>query len=440
MLKKINFMFLILMLLATACSGGQATESSSSGSTAKIDADGHITIEFWYALGGDTGKVVEEMVKQFNESQSEITVNATYQGDYASAMAKVWSAVSAGGLPSVAQIGGAPLLGSTGAVAPITEFLNGSDGIDQNAIRQVFWDYNSAGGVLWTMPFNLSIPVMYYNRDLFTAAGLDPTQPPQTWDELIEMAGKLTVDTNNNGEIDQWGVNTSTDTHYYLSAMFLSNGVQIVSDDESEVLYNNAEAVEMLTLWGNLVNEYKVMPPNQHEEAKSDFLAGKLGILMASSSNVPSMEANASFEVGVAQMPAVNDKPRVFPVGGASLLIFKDESPEIQNAAWTFVKFMTSKESSIYLSTHTGYLPIYTDAAEWPEFVSYIQEHPNRGAPIEGLNNAVAIPEFPALGTSDSSLRRAVASVELNSATPQEALAEAKRAVDATIKEQGTNE
>ncbi len=440
MLRKITVLVVILVMLATACSGAKTDETSGSGSTAKIDADGHITLEFWYALSGDNGKVVEELVKQFNQSQAKVTVNATYQGDYASAMAKVWAAVSAGGLPSMAQIGGAPLMGSTNAIVPITEFLGGSDGIDKSTIRPVFWDYNTAGGVLWSMPFNQSIPVLYYNRDLFTAAGLDPDQPPQTWDELIEMSGKLTLDTNGNGEIDQWAINASDDTHYYLSAMFLSNGVQIVNAEETEVLYNSPEAVEMLTMWGDMVNKYKIMPPNQHEEAKSDFLAGKLAMLMASSSNIPSMEANAAFKVGVAQMPAVAGKERVVPVGGASLLIFKDANTEIQNAAWAFVKFMTSKDSSIYLSTHTGYLPIYAGAFEWPELASYIQEHPNRGAPIEGLNAAVAIPEFPALGTSDSSLRRAVQAVELGSATPQNALNEAKRAVDATIKEQGTNQ
>lgn len=440
MIRKINLLAIILLICITACGGSQSTSTSGSGSTAKIDANGHITLEFWYALSGDNGKVVEELVKQFNESQSKITVNATYQGDYASAMAKVWAAVSTGGLPSVAQIGGAPLMGSTNAVVPISEFIDGSNGIDKSAIRQVFWDYNTAGGVLWSMPFNQSIPVLYYNRDLFTAAGLDPDKPPQTWADVIEMGAKLTLDTNANGEIDQWAINSADDTHYYLSAMFLSNGVQIVNAEETEVLYNSPEAVEMLTLWGDMVNTYKIMPPNQHEEAKSDFLAGKLAMLMASSSNIPSMEANAPFKVGVTQMPAVAGKERVVPVGGGSLLIFKDANAEIQDAAWTFVKFMTSKESSIYLSTHTGYLPIYTEAFEWPELASYIKEHPNRGAAIEGLDNAVAIPEFPALGTSDASLRKAVQAVELGSATPQDALNEAKRTVDATIKEQGANQ
>jgi sn-glycerol 3-phosphate transport system substrate-binding protein len=335
----------------------------------------------------------------------------------------------------VAQIGAAPLLGSTGAIVPIGEFLEGPDGIDKTLIPAVFWDYNTAGGKLWSMPFNHSVPVLYYNRDLFSAAGLE--NPPETWDELVQTAQKLTLDTDQNGQIDQWGLNVADDTHWYLSTMFLENGAQIVNPAETEVLYNSPEAVEMLTMWGDFVHTHRIMPANQHSEAKGDFLAGKLGMLLSSSSGIPSMEEDASFKVGVAMLPAVAGRERALPVGGASLVIFKDPNLEIQKAAWAFVKFMTSKDSSLYLTTHTGYLPIYAAAADWPELVPYLQEHPNQVVPLESLKYATAIPEFSALGTSDSELRKAVETVELKAATPQEALDQAKKAVDKAITEQG---
>lgn len=431
---------LIIALLAVGfvgCASGspEAEEPETSGS-GSVDADGHVTIDFWYSLGGDSGKVVEDLVKKFNESQSEITVNATYQGNYGAIMAKVWGAISAGSTPNVAQLGAAPLLGETGTIAAVADYLSGENGMDGSLIKEVFWQYNTAKGTIWTMPFNNSVPVMYYNKDLFAAAGLDPEKPPKTWDEVIEYGKQLTKDTDSNGEIDQWAFNTNDDTHWYLSAMFLENGAQIVDEAETQVLYNSPEAVEMLTLWSDMITTHKIMPVNQHSEARGDFLAGKLGMLVDSSSGILSTERDAPFEVGVAVIPTVAGKDPVAPVGGASLVIFKHEQEAIQNASWEFVKFMASEESALYVAMNTGYLPTYNSARENPEFIKYMEEHPNLNATVLSLDYAYSIPEFSALGTSDTELRKAVQTVELGKASPQDALNAAKLAVDKFIKEQ----
>ena len=395
-----------------------------------------VELDFWYALGGNSGDVVVELVEQFNESHPNIHVTPTYQGSYAQIIAKMWNAIYAEqSLPQVSHVAAAPLLGATGAIIPITDFTDGPEGIDRSLIFDAFWEYNSTGGQIWTMPFNNSVPILYYNRDLFVAAGLDPDQPPTTWDEVIEYGKMLTRDTDGNGEIDQWGFNVHSDTHWYLSSMFLENGVQIINDEQTEVLYNTPEAVEMLQLWDDMVNLHMIMPPGQHQEAKGDFLAGKSGMLIRSSANIPSTIEEATFDVGVATLPTVAGRDPVAPIGGASLAISKNDDPAVVAASWEFVKFMTSKESSLYLSTHTGYLPIYQDALEWPELQAYLEEHPEQRVAIEELQYAYAIPVFGALGTSDGALRRAVEAVELGAATPAEALDEAKTVVDRNIAE-----
>lgn len=433
-MKKLFYIVMIFpFLLMTGCGSSEQSQTLKESSAGNVDESGHVTIEFWYSLGGNSGEVVEDLVTKFNQSQNEVTVNPTYQGNYAATMAKLWSSMSAGDVPMVAHVGGAPLLGDTGAILPITDFLDGSDGIDRQQVIEAFWDYNSAGGKVWSMPFNQSLPVLYYNQDLFTKAGLDPQQPPQTWEELIPIAQKLTLDTDGNGEIDQWGINTHSDTHWYLSTMFLSNGAEIINTDETEVLYTSPEAIEMLTLWGDLVNKYKVMPPNQHDEAKGDFLAGKLGMLISSSSNIPSMKTDAGFKVGVAMMPRVGDKDLKVPLGGAGLMIFKVDNEKLVSAAWKFVKFMTSKESMVYLSTQTGYLPIYSGALEWEEMTGFLAENPDQKVAIEQLQYAVSIPVFSALGTSDTELRKAIEEVELGANTPIDALEKAKAMVDQSI-------
>lgn len=432
-MKKGRWITLILLaaILLSSCKGGKP----QAGSGGTVDASGHVTLDFWYALGSEAGTAIETMVSNFNASQSKITVVATYQGDYTTAMAKIYSAIAGNTVPSVVHIGGAPLLGSSGSIIPISDFTDDDSSFDLGKIRPAFLEYNEAGGVLWSMPFNNSVPVLYYNKTLFTKAGLDPEKPPQNLDELLTAAQVLTSAPDASGIPSQWGLNTRNDTHWFLSTLIMENGGKIVTADESQMLYNSPEAVAMLQVWGDWVNKYKIMPPNQHEEATTDFLAGKVAMLLGSTSVVNSIQSQASFPVGTAMFPSVGDNRKV-PLGGGSLAIFKNSDSRISAAAWEFVKFMISPENSIFLTTQTGYIPIYADALDWPEIQSLIAKDPIRKAAIDSLPYAVSIPVFSALGNSDLALRNAVQKVELGAASPQEALDDAKASVDSAIKTQ----
>jgi sn-glycerol 3-phosphate transport system substrate-binding protein len=434
--------FLITVIVLSACGGktpvsptpgsSSPNTGSSSPSAATPPAADQITLDFWYALSGGSGDAVKELVNRFNASQTGINVVAVYQGSYAEAIAKIDAAIAGNTVPNVVQVGAAPLLGSSEAILPITDFTQTDTSFQLDQIIPAFLDYNTAGGTLWSMPFNNSMPVLYYNKDLFTAAGLDPEAPPQNLDELLADAQKLTLDPDHTGTPSQWGLNFRDDTQWYLSSLFLENGGQIVSPDENQVLYNSPEAVAMLQLWGDWVTKYKVMPVNQHSEAQSDFLSGKLGMFIGSSALVTSLKAGASFNLGVAMFPAVGSS-RVDPVGGGSLAIFSNKDARLVQASWEFVKYMVSKDSQIYLATQTGYLPIYKDAINWPEIQSLITTDPARKAAIQELQYAFAIPEFSALGDSDAALRKAVQQIELGASTPQKALDDAVTSVNQAI-------
>ncbi len=264
-----------------------------------------------------------------------------------------------------------------------------------------------------------SVPVLAYNKDLFTAAGLDPNKPPTTWDDLLKAAVALTKDTNNDGKIDQWGFNTMTDTHWYLSAMIMQNGGKILSDDGKKVVYNSPEGIEALQFWGDLATKHKVMPPNQHAQARTDFMAGKLGMLMQSSAQLAAAEKDAKFKVGVAGLPC--KKVCSVPIGGASFLIFKT-APEKQKAAWGFVKWMTNTENAVKLFVQTGYVPIRKSVADVAALKDYYKQSPNAETIVKQLQYASAIPVFSELGNSDEQLRKAVEKIELGTASARDAM------------------
>ncbi len=375
-----------------------------------------VKLTFWYALSGTSGKAVEAMVAKWNQTHPNTQVDVIFQGSYADIAQKLTAAVTAKTLPDVAQMGGAPTMADSGVIVPIGDLVSKDDLAD---IYPGFWDYNKYGNQIVSMPFNNSIPVLYYNKDLFTAAGLDPNKPPTTWDELVTAAKALTKDTNNDGKIEQWGLNTNTDTHWYLSAMILQNGGKILSDDGKKVVYNSPEGVEALQFWSDLVNKHKVMPSNQHAQAQADFTAGKLGMMMRSSASLGTLSTDAKFKLGIAPLPC--KKTCSEPLGGASFLIFKS-TPEKQKAAWEFVQWMTNAENTVDLFIKTGYVPLRKSVSDAPALKDYVKTSPNAQVLVDAVKYASAIPVFSELGNSDEQLRKAVEKMELGQGTAKDAL------------------
>lgn len=368
-----------------------------------------VKITFWYALAGAQGQYIEAQVKKFNAAQKNITVDVVFQGSYADIAQKLTAAVTAKTLPDIAQMGGAPTMGDSGVIVPIEDFLTPADRTD---IFDGFWDYNKFNGKIVSMPYNNSIPLLYYNKDMFTAAGLDPNKPPATWDELVTAAKALTKE-------GQWGFNTHTDTHWYFSSMIMQNGGKILSDDGKKVVYNGPEGIEALQFWGDLVNKYKVMPSNQHANGGADFTAGKLAMLMRSSSALAQFEKDAKFKVGVAPLPC--KKVCSEPLGGASLIIFKSNADK-QKAAWEFTKWMTNADNTVDLFLQTGYVPLRKSVQSSQALKDYYKTAPNGEMVIKATQSASAIPVFTELGNDDEQLRIAIQKIELNTASAKDAL------------------
>ncbi len=379
-------------------------------------ATAQTTIEFWYAVGGSQGTAIQEMIDEFNATNEYgITVNGTYSGAYGDTAQKIVASLAANSLPQGGLVPAGPLWTCREGNYLLEEHMAGPEGLSEDYFFEVLLDYNRYDGHLCGLPFNNSTMVMFYNQDLMARAGLDPEAPPQTWDELVAQATQIVQ--NVPGSI---GVEVR-DEAWWLKALILQNGGQIVTEDPIAPAFHEAAGVEALEFWQGLVDA-GLMPASQHDVSRDLFIAGRVGFLMASTASVATVAGGASFPHGTDLLPG--KLQRGATVGGANLVMFPS-TPEQELATWRLLKFLTSVENSIKFTTATGYVPISPAAAESAEIQALLAEQPANAAGFNQLAVSSQYPHFFAMGTMDGLLADVIEFVELGVKTPAAALKDA---------------
>jgi len=386
-----------------------------------------VKITFWYALGGHPGEIFMELVDEFNKTNPYgITVEAVYTGKYAETAQKVIAALASKTLPDGGLIPAAPLFTCREGNYLIEEYIKGPEGLDIEDFWPVLWDYNKYMGEdrICSLPFNNSTLVMYYNKELLAQAGLDPDKPPQTWDELVEMAKQIKEKMP-----DVWPIETKS-PDWWLKALILQNGGQIVTPDASAPAFASEAGYGALEWWKSLIDE-KLMPPAQHKGARDLFIAGKVAFLFTSTGHVGTVMKGAQFEWNTAPLP--KNKQFGATVGGAALAMFPS-TKEREDATWKFLKWLLSPKNCIKFTVGTGYVPIRKSILESPEIKKLFEEKPQYKAGFEQLEIASTYPHFWEMGMMDSLFRKAIEKVELGEATPKEALDEAAAELEKEMK------
>lgn len=170
----------------TAASGGGSAETTAASGGAS--ADGKVEITFWHAMGGVNGEATEAVVKAFNESQDQIVVKSEYQGTYDDMITKLKATMQSGGMPDVCQMYdiGTKFMTDSGYAIPVEDMF-ATTGFDPSCVMDIITSYYTVDGKQMSMPFNVSTPMLYYNKDVFEAAGLDPNTPPKTFAEVMDF-------------------------------------------------------------------------------------------------------------------------------------------------------------------------------------------------------------------------------------------------------------
>ena len=363
-LKRMVISCLAVVTLLALCVGSMAA------------APAKIKLTYWHFLGGQMGKRHETLVAEFNKANPDIEVESLYSGNAWTMRDKLLAAVAGKQPPDVSMIDQfwAAQLASTGAIRMMQTLIDGADGIDKADVNKTAWMTATVDGEIWTMPYAMSNIVLYYNKDMFKAVGLDPNKPPTTWGELVDYAKKLTRDVNGDGKIDEWGlsfpITANTGTVYYYITFLWQAGGELYNADYTKVAFNSPAGVEALQFWMDLVHKHGVVPLAPPAEG---FTVGRIAMELASSSTLETRQGKCKFPIGVAHIPA--GKNKVTGVGGNNLAIFKNTSAK-EAAAWKFVKWMSSPEMNLKWGTMTGYTPLRDSVVNSQGYKDYLKANP----------------------------------------------------------------
>lgn len=400
-----------------------ASAALAAGPAQAVD----LTMYYPVAVGGPLTDVVDDFVARFEKEHPDIDIEAVYSGNYADTMTKAMTALRGGEPPEMSVLLSSDLhtLIDEDAIVPVSE-IEGADEEWLNSFYPGFMANSQTDGTIWSVPFQRSTIVLYYNKDMFAEAGLDPETPPSTWEEMREAAAALT-EKDSSGNVTRWGIEIPSTGYPYwmLQALAIQNGQEIFNDAGNEVYFDDPETVEALEYWVSLAED-EVMPSGTIEwgTLRTDFLEGKTAMMWHTTGNLTAVKNEADFEFGVAMLPG-NTQPGS-PTGGGNFYVFKSASPEQRQAAVTFMKWMTTPERAAEWSMKSGYVAVSPAAYETPEMEAYVEEFPQAVVARDQLEHAVAELAVHENGRIYKILNDAVQAALTGASTPAEALESAQ--------------
>jgi sn-glycerol 3-phosphate transport system substrate-binding protein len=353
-------------------------------------------ITFYYpiAVGGPITKIIDGYAEQFGREHPDIRVKPVYTGTYQESIVKALTAHKSNEPPTTAILLSTDMftLIDEDAIVPWEDLAKGAD--DQTWMKSFFPAFmknSQTGGKTWGIPFQRSTIVLYWNKEAFKEAGLDPNKPPTTWGEQVEMAKKLTK-RDAGGNVTQWGLQVpSSGFPYWLFQGFTTqNDVLLMNEAGNQTYYDKPAVVEALSYWVDLSQKHKVMAPGVIEwgTTPKDFFERKTAMMWTTTGNLTNVRNNAKFDFGVAMLPA--GKRRGSPTGGGNFYVFKKAPAAQQQAAVKFAKWMTTPERAAQWGIDTGYVAVRPDAWQTPAMKKYVDGFPAAAVARDQLPHAVA--------------------------------------------------
>ncbi|MEO9275479.1 ABC transporter substrate-binding protein [Marinomonas sp. 5E14-1] len=402
--------------------------------SALVQAKTELTMYYPVSVGGALTKVVDSIVEDFEHQNPDIDVKAIYAGNYNDARVKALAALNSGKPAQLSVMFSIDVheLMDLDAIVPFDDVISTSaERKWLKSFHPALMENGIVNGKTYGIPFQRSTIVMYYNKDMFRAAGLDPNKAPSSWKELVEMGKQLTKK-DKNGNVSQWGAMIpSTGYPYWMfGALTKEKGHKLMNQAGNKTYFDDPKAIAALDFWKDLGNKHQIMPKGMIEwgTLRQNFLEEKTAIMWHSTGNLTAVKKAAKFDFGVAMLPA--DEERGSPTGGGNFYLFKNASKEEKQAALKLVKFMTSPQQAAKWSIETGYMGISPAAYKTKELANYVESFPPAAVARDQLKYATAELSTHQSGRVRKLLDDAIQSVLNGQQNAEKALTSAQKQAD----------
>ncbi|MDD5370169.1 MAG: ABC transporter substrate-binding protein, partial [Anaerolineaceae bacterium] len=372
-------------------------------------------IDFWHSMAGDIGgKAIPKMANDFNASQERCYVTPIYQGSYDDSLNKLKAGLQSNATPAVVQLYdiGTRLMVDLKVATPVQNYID-KEKYDVSDLEPNVLAYYTVDGKQFSMPFNTSTPLLYYNKDLFKSAGLDPAKPPRTFDEFAADAAKLTKK-ESSGKTTVYGGAFAIYGWFFEQYLAVSGGQYVDNNNgrdgyATKATFTSPEGANIFQWWQKMVNDGVLANYGRTTvDTRNAFLAGQTAMFIDSTAVLRGIidGTQGKFEVGTAFLPRPSED--AFSkwgtiIGGGSLWIINNRPQPEQDCAWEFIKFQSSPAEQAYWWTMSGYFPIrkaaYNEqlakdwAAKYPQFTTAIDQL--HQTPINTVTRGALIGVFP---------------------------------------------
>jgi len=339
-------------------------------------------VQWWHAMTGFLGERVNEIATKFNASQTEYVVKAIHKGSYPETLTAGIAAYRAKTHPHILQVFevGTQTMLSSGAIYPVYELMK-DQGININwaDFLSVVKSYYSFKGDLYSMPFNSSTAILYYNKTIFKKAGLNPEKPPATFDEIEKFAKAAVI-----SGATKIGFTIAWPSWILMENMHAWHDQPFADKDNgfagmaTTLKINGRLGGQILDLLSRWNNEGTFTYSGRTSKGDQPVINGEAAIGLASTALVGTLTKTAKFEWGTGNLPRIAGYPTGNSIiGGASLWVMKGHKPEEYKAVAKFLEFLGKTEQQAWWHAETGYLPISNSALKALEAAGHFKKNPN---------------------------------------------------------------
>jgi sn-glycerol 3-phosphate transport system substrate-binding protein len=382
-------------VLLGACSSSKAGSTATTASKFPLGAAAQasnkpVAITLWHSMQSANLTALQNLTKSFNSSQSDVTVNLVNQDSYTDTLTLYTAALSGGNLPDLVQMESADLqlMIDSQSVVPAQSAIDVDTDVDLSDFLASTVDYYKVDGTIYALPFNVSSQVLYFDANAFSDAGLDPSSPPTTLDALLTASQKII-----SSRTEKYGMSLKLSPSTYeewlaMAGQELLNNNNGRSGRATAVAFNDSEGQAIASFYEQMFSSKTVQPTSATTYDNLYAIANRIAPMTLETSAalgtvVELLGGYKQVKLGVGQMPGPIATGGVF-IGGAGMYIVNKSTPEHQDAAWQYIKYLTGPTQQAIWAAATGYIPVRKSAlnesvlekqwADIPEFkVAYDQ-------------------------------------------------------------------